>query len=96
MICEPTKDIPEGLSIIDRCGCAVIRVEATQVVYSFEALIHHFKEHEGMINPEDADDTHIIQEWVEFNVLRGLVYIHNPPLISFEDYGESLSDDDDQ
>jgi hypothetical protein len=94
MTCEHPKDIPAGVSIINRCGCAVIRVEATQVVYSFEALIHHFKEHEGMISSDDLDDTTEAQEWVEFNVLRGLAYIRNPPAISFEDYGESLSDDD--
>ncbi len=80
-------DIPDGLTIINNCGCAVICIEPTQVVYSYELLVAHFKEHEGMVNPDDPDDTTEAQEWVDYNVVGGLPYATpNPPLIEYPEY----------
>lgn len=93
MSCEHHKDIPEGLHIIDNCGCAVIRVEATRVVYDYDKLVDHFYKCEGMTEPEDADPRFVAREWVDYNVVRGVPYATpNPPDI--EEDGESLFGDD--
>ena len=95
MSCEHTQDIPEGLSIITGCGCAVIRVDPHQVVYDYDKLVDHFYKCEGMTNLEDADPRFEAIEWVEYNVVRGVPYAtHNPPDIAYE--GESLFNDDDE
>lgn len=95
MSCEHTQDIPEGLSLITGCGCAVIRVEATRVVYDYDKLVDHFYKCEGMTDIEDADPRFVAIEWVEFNVVRGVPYATpNPPDI--EQDGESLFNDDDE
>lgn len=94
MSCEHTQDIPKGLTIIDGCGCAVIRVEPNRVVYDYDKLVDHFYKCEGMTDLEDADPRFVAIEWVEDNVVRGLGKYPNPPDIELE--GESLFNDDDE
>ena len=80
------EDIPDGLTIIDGCGCAVKRLEHNQVVYDYYKLILHLKEHESMIDPEDPEDYTVALEWVEYNVVGGLPNATpNPPSIEYDD-----------
>lgn len=95
MSCEHTQDIPAELTIIEGCGCAVIRIEPNRVVYDYDKLVDHFYKCEGMTDLEDADPRFIAIEWVEYNVVRGVPYATpNPPDIELE--GESLFNDDDE
>jgi len=94
MSCDHTQDIPEGLTLITGCGCAVIRVEATRVVYDYDKLVDHFYKCEGMTDIEDADPRFIAREWVEYNVVRGVPHYPNPPDIELD--GESIFHDDNE
>ena len=93
MSCEHTQEIPEGLSLITGCGCAVERVEPNRVVYDYDKLVDHFYKCEGMVDHEDADPRFIAIEWVEYNVIGGVPSATpNPPDIEID--GESIFNDD--
>lgn len=86
---------PESIQI-DGCNCALVDSrENGQLVYSYDLLLEHFKNHELMFDEEDEESYDTASEWVDYNVIRGIEYINSPLRPDILDYeGKSIFGDE--
>lgn len=66
---------------IDNCDSAIVDIKDGTLIYSYELLVDHFHNVEGMKELDQYNDRETATEWVEFNIVRALPYLDNPPII---------------
>ncbi len=85
------KDVQDNSIQIDGCACAVIACENGQLVYDYELLVIHFRDHVGMQDEEDPDCPLEAIEWIEYNIIRSIPYYRGMGIVpDIRHDGESI------